>query len=139
ALTCGFYLVLGFALALERVARAQRRRWTLAALALIGVGILLTQTRSAMLGALVVAWFGFRPAAGRGSHWRTQLAIVVAAVAIVAVPAAVSSGAASRITGPQDNADNAGHVSAFWDGVHSIEHHPLGIGLGKSAGVGQRS
>jgi hypothetical protein len=140
ALTCGFYLVLGFALALERAARGQRRQVMIAALVLIGAGLLLTQTRSAILGALVAAWFAFRPAAGRSRHWRTQLTIVVAALAIVAVPAAFSTGVAKRVQGAQNNSDNssAAHVSAFSSGVHSIEHHPFGLGLGSSAGVGQQ-
>jgi len=137
ALTCGFYLVLGFALALERAARREGTKWILPALILIGAGILLTQTRSAILAALVVGLIAFRPAAGRTQHWRTQLAIVVAALAIVAIPAALATGLTKRVTA-SNNADNAGHVSAFWDGVHTIEHHPLGSGLGTSAGVGQQ-
>lgn len=141
ALTCGFYLVLGFALALEQVARGRARKWMLFAMLLIGAGLLLTQTRSAILGALVVALFAFRPAAGRRSHWRIQLAIVMAGLAIVAVPVAFSTGVAKRIEGARNSSDNstAGHVSGFWDGIHTIEHHPLGVGLGSSAGIGQRS
>jgi hypothetical protein len=137
ALTCGFYLVLGFALALERLARGRGGRWALLALLLIAAGLLLTQTRSAILAALIVGWFAFRPAAGRRRHWRTQLAFVAAALAIVAVPAAISTGLSKRITAPTSNTDNAGHISAFWSGVHSIEHHPFGTGLATSAGVGQ--
>jgi O-antigen ligase len=139
ALTCGFYLVLGFALALERTARGRGGRLILPALTLIGAGLLLTQTRSAILAALVVAWFAFQPAAGRRRHWRTQMAIIVAALAIIAVPAAVSSGLTKRITQPTSTADNSGHISAFWNGMHTIEHHPFGLGLGTSAGVGQIS
>lgn len=138
ALTCGFYLVLGFALALERALRRDGAKWCLPALVLIGAGILLTQTRSAILGALVVALIAFRPAAGRSQHWRTQLAIVVAALAIVAIPAALATGLTKRVTATSNNADNAAHVSAFWDGVRTIGHHPLGSGLGTSAGVGQQ-
>jgi hypothetical protein len=137
ALSCGFYLVLGFALGLERAARGRGGRWILPALILIGAGLLLTQTRSAILAALIVAWLAFRPAAGRRRHWRTQLAFVAAALAIAAVPAAISTGLSKRITAPTGNTDNAGHISAFWSGVHSIEHHPFGTGLATSAGAGQ--
>ncbi len=139
ALSCGFYLVLGFALALEQVMRGGRARClTMLALTLIGAGILLTQTRSAILATLIVAWFAFRPAAGRPGHWRTRIALLVAALAIVAIPTAISTGLAKRITAPSSNSDNASHVSAFWNGVHTIERHPLGTGLGSSAGVGQQ-
>jgi O-antigen ligase len=99
---------------------------------------LLTQTRSAILAALIVGWLAFRPAAGRRRHWRTQLAFVAAALAIVAVPAAISTGLSKRITAPTSNSDNSGHIWAFWSGVHSIEHHPLGTGLATSAGAGQQ-
>jgi len=139
ALTCGFYLVIGFALAVERAARGgPRRRVTMLTLVLVGAGILLTQTRSAILAALIVALIAFWPAAGRTRHWRTQLAILVAALAIVAVPAAVGTGFSKRVTSPSTSSDNAGHVSSFRRGMHTIEHHPLGTGLGTSAGVGQQ-
>jgi hypothetical protein len=140
ALTCGFYLVLGFALGLERTARGRSAPWLVPALVVIGAGILLTQTRSAILAALIVAFIAFQPAAGRKRHWRTQMAILVAALALLAVPAALSTGLARRVAGATNNSDHssAGHVSAFWTGVHTIEAHPLGLGLGTSAGVGQR-
>jgi hypothetical protein len=140
ALTCGFYLVLGFALGLERAARGRGSPWLLTALVAIGAGILLTQTRSAIVAALVVAFIAFQPAAGRKRHWRTQLAILVAALAVLAVPAALSTGLAKRVMGATNNSDHssAAHVSAFWTGVHNIEAHPLGLGLGTSAGIGQR-
>ncbi len=140
ALTCGFYLVLGFALGLERAARGRGSPWLVPALVVIGAGILLTQTRSAILAALVVAFIAFQPAAGRSRHWRTQLAILVAALGLLAIPAALSTGLAKRVTGATNNSDHssAAHVSAFWTGLHNIEAHPLGLGLGTSAGIGQR-
>jgi hypothetical protein len=141
ALTCGFYLVLGFALGLERAARGRRSASTLPLLVLVGAGILLTQTRSAILAALIVALLAFRPAAGRSRHWRTQMGILLVGLLILAVPAALSTGLARRVAGATNNADNssAAHVSAFWTGLHTVEHHPLGLGLGTSAGVGQRA
>jgi hypothetical protein len=140
ALTCGFYLVLGFALALERTARGRSSPAALTALIVIGAGLLLTQTRSAILAGLIVAFLAFAPAAGRRRQWRTQLAILIAGLAILAVPAVVSTGLAKRVLGATNNSDSSSlaHVSAFWDGVHAIERHPLGYGLGTSAGTGQR-
>jgi hypothetical protein len=140
ALTCGFYLVLGFALALERTARGRSTPAILVALPVIGAGILLTQTRSAVLAALIVAIVAFTPAAGRLRHWRTQLAVLIAFLALMSIPAVVSTGLAQRVTGAVNRTDTSSlaHVSAFWDGVHTIEHQPLGHGLGTSAGTGQR-
>lgn len=140
ALTAGFYLVIGFGLAFERVTRPARTwRSTLVAM-LIGTGILLTQTRSAILAGLVVVAVAFAPAAGRGRHWRTQLALVVAALALIAVPAVVSSGVGRRVRSTTaSNSDNQGHVSGLFAGLDTIRAHPLGLGLGTSAGVGQRT
>jgi len=140
ALTCGFYLVLGFALGLERQARGQAPPWVMPALVAIGAGILLTQTRSAILAALIVALIAFQRAAGRRRHWRTQLGILLAGLLVLAVPAALSTGLAKRVSSAGHSSDHssAGHVSAFWHGVHTVEAQPLGLGLGSSAGVGQR-
>lgn len=140
ALTCGFYLVLGFAVGLERTVRGRSSPLLIVSLALIGAGLLLTQTRSAILAALIVAFLAFQPSAGRRRHWRTQLGILVAALALMAVPAVVSTGLAHRVAGTGNSADqsSASHVSALATGLHTLEHHPLGLGLGTSAGTGQR-
>jgi hypothetical protein len=139
-LTLGFYLVLGFAVGLERVARGRGRPWVLIALLAIFSAILLTQTRSAILAALVVALLVIQPTPGRQRHWRAQLAIALAAVAVMAIPTAFASGLNTRVASGTSttNSDTAGHVAGFWDGVNAIGQDPLGHGLGTSAGVGQR-
>jgi hypothetical protein len=136
ALSLGFYLVLGFAAGLERAARGQARLWLVGSLLVIVAALVLTQTRSAIPAALVVAILVLQPAKGRSSHWRVQLALVLAAIAIMAVPVAFSSGLSKRVT--TNSSDNAGHVASFWQGLSTIGHHPLGDGLGTSAGTGQR-
>lgn len=140
-LSLGFYLVLGFAVGLERVARGRGRPWVLISLLAIFAGILLTQTRSAILSALVVALLVLQPTTGRRRHWRAQLAIALAAVAVMAIPTAFATGLADRVTSGTNtaNSDTAGHISGFWDGVNAIAHNPVGHGLGTSAGIGQRS
>jgi hypothetical protein len=138
-LTTGFYLVLGFAVALERAARRQATPWVMLTLIFCGAGILLTQTRSAILAALVVLMVAFGPAAGRAAGWRTRLGILVVALAILAVPAALSTGLSKRITSTTaNNSDTSGHISDQLSGLRTIEQHPLGLGLGTSAGTGQR-
>ncbi|MEA2146034.1 MAG: O-Antigen ligase, partial [Solirubrobacteraceae bacterium] len=140
ALTCGFYLVLGFALALERTVRERTSPAILLALPVIGAGLLLTQTRSAILAGVIVTILAFAPAAGRRRSWRTQLGLLMAILAIVAIPAVVSTGLTKRVTGALNNTDSSSlaHASAFWDGLHAIARQPLGYGLGTSAGTGQR-
>jgi hypothetical protein len=138
-LTLGFYLVLGFALGLERIARGQSRFLGLASLLAITAGILLTQTRSAIVGALVVALVALQPSSGRSRHWRVQLGLILAAIAIMAVPTALATGLSQRVTTTTGYSDNAGHVTSFGKGVETVAQNPLGLGLGTSAGVGQRS
>lgn len=138
-LTSGFYLVLGFALALERGLRRRATKRAMLVLALVGAAILLTETRSAILAAVLVGVVAFQPAAGRARHWRTQLGLLALALAIGIVPVLASTSVVNRIGGAGNQADNAGHVSAFWTGLGAIESSPLGHGLGTSAGVGQRS
>jgi hypothetical protein len=138
-LTCGFYLVLGFALTLEqgieRRAGVLRLFWLL----LIGAGIVLTETRSAILAALIVALVAFQPSAGRRRHWRTQLTLFALALALAVVPALTSTSLLKRIGGPGVSSDNAGHLSGLSSGLATVEAHPLGLGLGTSAGIGQRA
>jgi len=140
ALTLGFYLVLGFAVGLERVARGRGRPWVMISLLAMFAGILLTQTRSAILAALVVAALVLEPTPGRRRHWRAQLAIALAAIAVMAIPTAFATGLAQRVSGgtKASNTDLNGHISGFWEGVNAIAHGPVGHGLGTSAGTGQR-
>jgi hypothetical protein len=140
ALTCGFYLVLAFAVGLERAARGQAKPWVMLSLVVIGAGLLLTQTRSAIIAALVVAFIVFQPAVGRNRHWRVQLGILVAALLVLAIPAAVVTGLADRLaqSTSQTNQSTSGHIAGFWRGVKVLRTHPLGQGLGTSAGTGER-
>ena len=47
-----------------------------------------------------------------------------------------TSRAATTASGEGQNTTE--HVDAFWNGLHIIAEHPLGLGVGTSAGVGQR-
>lgn len=138
-LTLAWFLVLPFALALERVIR-RSSRLALPIMLLIGAVLLLTQTRSAILAAVIVAFLALGRAEGRTRHWRTQAALLLAAVALVAVPAAFATGFATRVaaTGSQRDNSSAGHISAIYTGVDTVVAHPLGLGLGTAAGTGQR-
>jgi hypothetical protein len=139
-LTCAWYLILPFALGLERAVRRTASPLVLVSTGMVGAALLLTQTRSAIIGALLVAFLAFQPAAGRGRHWRTQVAILLGALAVVALPAVLGSGLTGRIASADNSSDQstAGHVAGFSDGVDTIVRNPLGLGLGTGAGTGQR-
>jgi hypothetical protein len=140
SLTCGFYLVLGFAAGIERFVRKTAGPFVMLATIVIGAGLLLTQTRSAILAALIVAFLALEPAAGRRRHWRTQVALLLSALAIVAIPASIATGLVDRVGSITNQSDpsTAGHRAGFWTGLDVIRHHPLGQGLGTAVGTGQR-
>ena len=139
-LSLSWYLILPFAVALERAVRRQGSPLNMAAMLLIGSALLLTQTRSAIFGAVVAAALLYQPAAGRRRHWRTQLGVLLVGLAVVAVPAVVGTGGAKRIQqlGSKANPDTAGHLSGFYQGLDRMESLPFGLGLGTAAGTGQR-
>jgi hypothetical protein len=139
-LTCGFYLLISFAIGFERTLRRARLSRGLVPTLMIGAGLLLTETRSAIIGALLISFLAFQPAAGRPRHFRTQVALLLGVLALVAVPAAAASGVISRFSLLNDTHDvsTEGHLSGFWDGLGVIQAHPLGLGLGTGAGTGQR-
>jgi hypothetical protein len=140
-LTAGFFLVVPFAVAVERRLRSGiRSGGSTLFLVLIGAGLVLTQTRAALVAALVVVFLAIRPAAGRSTSKRLQFTFIFVAALIIAVPLTAATGLDARVATTSTSADESGtnHVRSFWDGVHSISQAPLGHGLGTSAGTGQR-
>ncbi len=138
--TCGFYLLLAFALGLERTTRGGRFSTALAPMLLIGAGLVVTETRAAIIGALLVGLLAFRTASGRRRHFRTQAAIALGIVALVAVPVAAGSGLVSRfgLLGNSSNVSTKGHETGLIKGFDVVVSNPLGQGLGTGAGTGQR-
>jgi hypothetical protein len=138
--TCGFFLLLPFAIAVEQRLRAARHAGPGLLLPLLTAGLLLTQTRAALVGALVVVFLAIRPAVGRPVHRRLQFGLMFAACLILALPAAAATGLSQRASTTASGDDQSGidHVESFWDGIGAITEAPLGHGLGTSAGVGQR-
>lgn len=138
-LSCGFYLVAGFALAVERNLRRGVRIASLATIA-IGGALILTQTRAAIIAGIVMLLLAFRPAAGRHTDRRVRFAFLFAAGMLMAIPAAIGSGLVQRsaaVVGEKESSTTA-HVDSFKYGVQTLIDHPLGLGLGTSAGAGQR-
>lgn len=139
-LVVGFYLIPAFAIAVEDLIRRGTRSSTVIAAAATGAAILFTQTRSAVIAALVVLALAFRPTGGRTSEHRARFLLIFLALLVVALPAAATTGFAERAggaaTGDEDSAQL--HIDAFWKGLDRIAEKPLGWGVGTSAGTGQR-
>jgi hypothetical protein len=139
-LTLGFYLLIAFAIGIDNVFRRGARPYALAALTTLGAALIFTQARSALIGALVIGLLAVGFAPGRRGGRRIQFAFVLLIGLLLAVPAASSSGLAARLstTKSTDDPGASDHFQALSSGVQSLSHHPLGLGLGTSAGVGQR-
>ncbi len=135
---CGFFLLLPFAVAVERRLRSGRGGGAL--LFMISLALLFTQTRAALIGALVIVYLAVRPAAGRTSRRRVQFGFILAAGLILAVPVASATGLNDRITTATNGQDQSAtdHENSFWDSVEVLHQSPFGKGLGTAAGIGQR-
>lgn len=130
----GHYMLLPFAVALERMLRGRTRGMTALAVA-FGTAILVTQTRSALVGAVVVLAATMRRSPGRSPAQRTRFTVILAGVAIVSAPFVVAAGLTSRF---DDKASNTQHQQAFTSALESVVERPMGTGIGTTAGVGQR-
>lgn len=139
-MVAGFYLLVAFGLALEVIVRRGLRLGAALALTAIGAALMFTQTRAAILGAVIVALVAFRAIPGRPTRNRIRLALVLAAALVVLVPAAVSTGLVDRTTGAATGEDESAsaHIDSFWRGIEALADAPMGHGLGTSAGIGQR-
>lgn len=139
-LTLGFYLLLPFAVAIERTTREGLRSASGAVLLLVGAALIFTQTRAALVGAVIIAFIALRPAAGRSSERRWQFAMLLAVGVILALPVATATELSQRATtaasGDEESATD--HVEAFWNGIDAVASRPLGHGVATSAGSGQR-
>jgi O-Antigen ligase len=139
-LALGFYLLIPFAVAIDRILRTRLRGVAAWCAVLTGTALLFTQTRAALIGAVVIGIVAIRPAAGRTPQRRLQFGLLLVAAALVALPVAAATGLSGRVTSPAsgDEQTAADHVQSFWEGVHTIGDHPFGQGLATSAGAGQR-
>ena len=140
SLSLGWYLILPFAVGFERVVRRSASLPYVAGTVVIGLVLLRTETRSAIIAALIVTLLALAPAAGRPRHWRAHVAVVLALIAVLAIPAALTTGALRRIEAAERSGDTstAGHLSGLRSGLDTLSKHLLGQGLGTGAGTGQR-
>jgi O-antigen ligase len=139
-LALSWYLLLPLAIGIERIVRARATSLQVLMTLAIGAALLLTQTRSAIAAGVVIVLLTLPYAVGRGRHWRLRAGLLIAALAVVAIPAAFAIGVAKRVEAASNGSDQstAGHIGGFWGGVDRIEQNPLGVGLGTGAGTGQR-
>ncbi|MEO7555898.1 MAG: O-antigen ligase family protein [Acidimicrobiales bacterium] len=141
-LECGTFLVLPLAIGLEhavRVGRSSRFR-LFAGMATIGVAILLTQTRGALLAVAIVAVCLARPSPWRSATQRLRLAVLAGVGLIMLIPVVVGTGLVERTAGAltSDDASTQVHVERSRAALEALVSHPLGRGLGTSTNAGLR-
>jgi hypothetical protein len=129
----GFFMVIPFGLALERVAA---RRPSMLALAAAGgslASVFLSLTRGAVLGAVCTVLIAVAFGVSRVSQSRLRLILAVALSVVVLAPMAGHSALWVRmqtIFQPSSDQDTQLHVSRTKEGFEDLLRHPLGHGLG---------
>lgn len=140
-LSLGFYLILAVALGSSRLLRRGAAPWTLGLLAASLVSLILTLTRSAILGGavagLLILHLGMRTSAAG----RVRLALMAMVGVLAAIPFASKQQLLSRTGAAFNGTDTSteGHIQRTTDAVHYLMAHPLGSGLGTGGGVGVRN
>ncbi len=138
-LDAAFALLLPLGVVLHRL-RRQWRAATLVAAGTVGVGLALTQTRSAILGGALIALGALRSNTG-GSSNRVRLAMGMALALVVIVPLVADSALAERITGAVSGSDQESapeHTERSRAAFDAVVDRPLGQGLGSSGGIANR-
>jgi O-Antigen ligase len=133
--TLSFYMALCLGVAAEIIARARAKAWLLAAVPIMGLALLVTQTRSGLIAGAVAVLVGLRAQIGRSIVQRLRLSLTIALVVVMALPFVLFSHVGHRFLG---DTSNSLHHGAFNNGVTAMQHHPLGRGLATSAGAGQQ-
>lgn len=133
--SAGFYFAFCLGVAAEMVARARGRTWVVVSIPLLGVALVLTQTRSALVAGVVALLFSVRAQIGRSIRNRARLALILGLVMVVAIPFALASGVLNRFS--SSSGSNKDHSSSFHTGVATMSASPLGRGLSTAAGGGQ--
>lgn len=133
----GFFLLGGLALALEQLVQGVTRGFVVVQLLLIGAVLILTQTRSALLGACAICFLAFGRHPGRQAQARARLGILLAVGVIIAVPFAGAQGLTERATGSLQGEDEGTsiHIDATSEGLRRVITNPFGSGLGTGPGA----
>jgi hypothetical protein len=138
-LDSAYALLLPLAIALHILRRRVSSRAIVAG-GLVAAGLALTQTRSALLGAVLIALGVLRSSSGGGRN-RVRLALAMALAAVVVLPLVAHSALAERVTGAVTGSDQEStpeHSERSRAAFEAVVHRPLGQGLGSSGGVANR-
>ncbi len=129
------FLLIAFAVAVERITRDYRSRGSYLLCAVILAALYASQVRADGLAAVIIAMIALAPTPNRPVAARLRLlgAILLAGVAII--PAL---GGTRFLNAQGGSNSNQGHISELTGGVQELIRNPLGLGIGNTAGVGDR-
>jgi hypothetical protein len=130
----GWYFVIGLAIAIELITRGQSRPWIVISVPVIGIALIFTQSRAAIIAGIVVLVYSLRARIGRSVTGRVRLSSFLVLAALVGIPVIVLFGLGHRFVGSQHS--NTDHVKRVQAGLHAIGRSPLGRGLATSEGGG---
>jgi hypothetical protein len=129
------FLIIAFAIALERIARDFRSRGRYVLCAAILGALFVSRVRADALAACVIAVVVMWPTPNRPAAARLRLLGAVLLAAIVVVP---SLGGTRFVNAEGGGKSNSAHVDEISAGFSELVRNPLGIGIGNVAGVGDR-
>ncbi len=138
-LQLGVWLVAPFVVGLHRLLRSSRIV-VAAGVGLVGLALVGTQTRAALLAVAVATLCLLRPHAGvdRPARARVMALLVVGALALL--PVAVATGLVQRTFGGTGGDDGSTqlHIQRSKAAVETLIERPFGRGLGTGAGTATR-
>lgn len=128
-LTFSFFLLVLAGVLLEQVVSGRRSTPVAVGVGLVAAGVLFTQTRSSLVGGVVLVAAVLRPAPGRSPQSRVRIWFLAGAAMVLVIPLVFGSGLADRFT-EGDAASDDVHDQRFDAAVENVKENPLGLGLG---------
>lgn len=121
------YLVIVFAIVVERLVRRPGEYLLMIAIGLVGFALFASQVRANAVAAIVVLLASLVPAAGRSTLARWRMVLAVGIAAAVLVPSLTGT---RYVGGHNGGVSTTGHINETTHGVDRLIQFPLGQGLG---------
>lgn len=140
SLELGFFMLIPLGLCVERLGIRRPSTFSLIGLGAAVATVVLTETRSAILGAGIAIVLAVRLAFRNLAPGRYRLAVLVALAAVIAVPFSANSVFQHRLSSTfnsSGNASNSGHSYNSITAAKDIIRQPQGKGLGTNPATGQ--
>jgi hypothetical protein len=140
-LNTAFALLLPLSISLHALARHARTTAGIAIAGLIAVGLALTQTRSALIGAVAIAIGVVRARRGVSTSRRVALALWFSLAALTIVPLVAGTSLGARVTSAirgTDEQSTSTHQERTETAFDRVTEFPLGQGLGSAGATAKR-